>query len=133
MRLTSVNLKEAADLLSQIETSVDEKIRTDMDASALCLCKQILESAIVQKKHLEEKNSAVVQEIDIVIEFVKKKINSCFKLKKGHLRPVEMAAYLQTATTETSEQDQDLDRTIEVIHKINPKAWKVFSCLLVSV
>ncbi len=133
MKLTSVNLKEAADLLSQIETSVDEKIRTDMDTSALCLCKQILECAIVQKKHLEEKNSAFVQEIDIVIEFVKKKINSCFKLKKGHLRPVEMAAYLQTATTETSEQDQDLDRTIEVIHKINPKAWKVFSCLLVSV
>ena len=120
MKLTSVNLKEAADLLSQIETSVDEKIRTDMDTSALCLCKQILECAIVQKKLLEEKNSAVVQEIDIVIEFMKKKINSCFKLKKGHLRPVEIAAYLQTTTTtttETCDQDQDLDRTIEVIHK----------------
>ena len=118
LELNSVNLKEAIDLLSLIETSVDEKVRTDMNFNDLCLCKQILECAVVQKKRLESErnNSSVVQDVDIVIDFVKKKINACFKLKKGHLRPVEIASYLQLTTTEhASEQDQDLDRTIEVI------------------
>jgi len=106
-------LKEAIDFLSSIEMNVDEKVKNEMNSGEICLCKQILECAVVLRKFFTEGDSSILKDIDIVIELMKKKINAFFKFKKGHLRPVEVATYLQSKTEE--DDSVDLDRTIEVI------------------
>ena len=94
------------------------------------MCKQITEYLVLHTKRLEDVktrnhfDNSNLKDLKILIEFMKKKINACFKLRKSHLKPIDPISYLQTV--EFNEQE-DLDLTIEVrLSKIFHLNWRVF-------
>lgn len=108
----SMRLKEAISLFNLMETNIEERFRFNLNKVNLHLCKEIVES-LLEQRHLMnqnriDQNQENMENLDILTDFIKKKVGTCLFLKKDLI--------VQTDLKPTSIQqkaDDDLDHTLE--------------------